>query len=149
MALVWQLAVVRLLEAERSKMAYKYTQTPHFAKNKNKNKIKRNLASFWADSLSPFSNFSPKHIQTPSNTFDSSIFSKITMQSSYTQSSSPWFHTLDLRFKGVDVAFQLQSTLSTPCSYSNTNCCDAHELFYVSVRESYGGVSYLGCVTGI
>ena len=69
---------------------------------------------FWvvsqAYSLSPLSNLSPKHIQTPPNTFDSSLFTTITRQHSCTQSSSPWFHTLDLRFRGVDVTFQLQST---------------------------------------
>ena len=63
-----------------------------------------------AYSLSPLSNLSPKHIQTPPNTFDSSLFTTITRQHSCTQSSSPWFHTLDLRFMGMDVAFQLQST---------------------------------------
>ena len=62
---------------------------------------------FQVDSLS---NFSPKHIQTPPNTFDSSLFTIITRKCSCTRSSFPWFHTLDLRFTGVDVAFQLQPT---------------------------------------
>ena len=48
-----------------------------------------------------------KHLQTPQILILSLQSSR---QCSCTQSSSPWFHTLDLRFKGVDVAFQLQST---------------------------------------
>ena len=77
--------------------------------------IYKSKRRFWAvsqaNSLSPLLNFAPKHIQTPLNTFDSSLFSIITRQFSYTRSFSPWFHTMDLRFRGVDEAFQLQSTL--------------------------------------
>ena len=80
-------------EADWSFFQYKCPQTPLFCKNK---KI---LGRFQADSLSSLSNFSPKHIQTPSNTFDYSFFTIISRQCFCTQSSSPWFHTLDLRFR--------------------------------------------------
>ena len=40
-----------------------------------------------------------------SKPLDSSFFIKNTKYCSYTQSSSPWFYTLDLGFRGVDVAF--------------------------------------------
>ena len=73
-----------------------------------------------------------KHLQTHQNTFDSSLFTKIIRQCSCTQSFSPWFHTLDLRFKGVDVAFQLQSTPLSLQSFiklfSNFSCLN--NMFY-------------------
>ena len=69
------------------------------------------LEHFLGVFLSLFSIFLfQKHFQTHQNTFDSSVFTKILGQCSYTPSFSPWFHTLDLRFKGVDVAFQLKFT---------------------------------------
>ena len=44
-------------------------------------------------------------MKNTSKFLDSSHFTKNTMYYSYTQSSSPWFYSLDLGFKGVDVAF--------------------------------------------
>ena len=44
--------------------------------------------------------------------FDSSLFTKNTRYCSYTQFSFPWFYTLDLRFRGVDVA--LLAIIHTP-----------------------------------
>ena len=46
-----------------------------------------------------------KHSKHTSKFLDSSLFTKNTRYCSYTQSSFPWFYILDLRFKGVDVAF--------------------------------------------
>ena len=46
-----------------------------------------------------------KHPKHTSKFLDSSLFAKNTRYCSYTQSSFPWFYTLDLRFRGVDVAF--------------------------------------------
>jgi len=43
--------------------------------------------------------------ENTSKPLDSSFFTKNTSYCSYTQSSSPWFYTLDLGFKDVDVAF--------------------------------------------
>ena len=40
-----------------------------------------------------------------SNFLDSCIFTNNSRQCSCTQSSSPWFYTLDLGFRGMDVAF--------------------------------------------
>ena len=59
-------------EAEGSIFSYKSLQTPHFARKK---KI---LGSFLGIfSLPPLYNFSPKYIQTPQNTFHSSLFTTI------------------------------------------------------------------------
>ena len=49
--------------------------------------------------------------KTHQKTFDSSFLSTITRQCSCSQSSSHWQNTLDLRFRGVVVAFQLKSIL--------------------------------------
>ena len=57
--------------------------------------------------------FSPKKHKTHKS-LDSSLFTKNIRYCFYTQSSSPWFYTLDLEFRGVDVAFQL---LSTPLTF--------------------------------
>ena len=51
--------------------------------------------------------FLPK---THPKTFDFSSPFTIKRQCSYFKSFSPWFYTLDLRLRGVDVAFQRQST---------------------------------------
>ena len=47
----------------------------------------------------------PKKKKITSKSFNSSLFTKNTRYCSYTQSSSPWFYTLDLGFRGVGVAF--------------------------------------------
>ena len=91
------------------------TSKPLILQGKKKRKKKKEdfgqLKHFLGIFISLFSIFLfQKHLQTHQNTFDSSLFTKITRQCSCTQSFSPWFHTLDLRFRGVDVAFQLQST---------------------------------------
>ena len=57
--------------------------------------------------FSPY--FSPKKYKNTSKLLDSSLFSKNTRYCSYPPSSSPWFYTLDLRYRGMDVAFWLQS----------------------------------------
>ena len=90
-----------------SLLSYKSIQTPHFVKKKKK----RLLDSFPGLILSLVSLISlpntSKHLQTPQIL----IFSlQSSRQCSCTQSSFPWFQSLDLRFRGVDVAFQLQST---------------------------------------
>ena len=70
----WLVALQGVPEAEGSFFQYKCPQTPHFAKKKRKERV---LGSFCVDSLSPLFNFFPKHIQTPSNTLDSPLFSTI------------------------------------------------------------------------
>ena len=47
----------------------------------------------------------PKNLKNTLKPLDSSLFTKNTRYCSYTQSSFPWFYTLDLGFRGVDVAF--------------------------------------------
>ena len=46
-----------------------------------------------------------KHPKNTSKPLDSYLFTNNTRYCSYTQSSFPWFYTLDLGFRGVDVAF--------------------------------------------
>ena len=50
---------------------------PLILHKKKRKKRERILGSFWADSFSPLSNFSPKHIKIPQNTLDSHLFSII------------------------------------------------------------------------
>ena len=54
----------------------------------------------------------PKKHKNISKFLDSSLFSKNKRQCSYPPSSSPWFHTLDLRFKGYGCSFL--ATIHTP-----------------------------------
>ena len=66
------MALQGALEVEESLFSHKSFQTPHFSKRK------WILGFFFKeDSLSPLSNFSPKHVQTPLNTLDSPFFSTI------------------------------------------------------------------------
>ena len=69
----WSAALQGAPATEGSLFHYKCPQTPHFVEKK------RFSRQFWADylSLSSLSNFSPKHIQTPSNTLNSHLFSTI------------------------------------------------------------------------
>ena len=90
-------------EADCSFFQYKCPQTPHFARIRRFQAVSGQILSLL--SLIFHLNTS-KHIRTPSNMFDSSFFTIISRQCSCTQSSSPWFHTLDLRFRRVDIAFQ-------------------------------------------
>ena len=46
-----------------------------------------------------------KHPKSTSNPLDSSFFTNNTRYCLYTQSSFPWFYTLDLGFRVMDVAF--------------------------------------------
>ena len=91
----WLTALQGALEAEESLFSYKSFQTPHFAKKKKK----RILGCFSRQIISLS--------QTP-------LILPFSLQSSRqcycTKSSSPWFYSLDLMFRGVDAAFQLQST---------------------------------------
>ena len=98
------MALQGALEAEESLFGYKSLQIPHFVKKKKK----KNFGLFFqADYLSLLSNFSPKHIQTPLIL----LFSLQSSRQCYcTKSSSPWLYSLDLMFRGMDAAFQLQST---------------------------------------
>ena len=117
----WPAALQGAPATERSLFQYKSLLTPHFAtKKKNFGQFLGKFSLSLSLSLS-LSHFSPKHNQTHQNAFKQFRFSSFlykilifslqsSRQCSCTQSSSPWFHTLDLRFKGVDVAFQLQST---------------------------------------
>ena len=63
---------------------------------------------------------SSKQIFTHKNTHKTNqrllilLFTKNRRYCPYTQSSFPWFYTLDLGFRGVDVAFWL---LSTPLTF--------------------------------
>ena len=57
MSVGWLEALQGAPEAEEVLFSNKSFQTPHFAPKKGQ--------FFWANSLSPLSNFSPKHIQTP------------------------------------------------------------------------------------
>ena len=83
-------------------------------KRKEKEEEEEDLRQFSRKILFLFSLIS---LPNTSKHLDSSLFSTITRQKSCTQSSSPWFHTLDLRFRGMDVAFQLQSTPFSFCSF--------------------------------
>jgi len=79
--------------------------------NSPRHPIDRGHTFFWnlpfAQPLYTFflSSNTKKHPKHTSKFLDSSLFPKNTKYCSYTQSSFPWIYTLDLRFKGVDVAF--------------------------------------------
>ena len=93
----WPTALQGALAAEESLFNYKSFQTPHFSQKKKKRKRILGCFSRQIISLS----------QTP-------LILPFSLQSSRqcycTKSSSPWFYSLDLMFRGVDAAFQLQST---------------------------------------
>ena len=65
------MALQGVSEAEGSFFQYKRPQTTHFVKKEDLGSSKLIL------SLSSLFNFSPKHIQTPSNTLNSYLFSTI------------------------------------------------------------------------
>ena len=89
------MALQGALEAEESLFSYKSLQIPHFVKKKKK----RILGCFSRQIISLS--------QTP-------LILPFSLQSSRqcycTKSSSPWLYSLDLMFRGMDAAFQLQST---------------------------------------
>ena len=68
----WPVALQGAPATEGSLFHYKCPQTPHFVE---KNDFLGNFGQIL--SLSSLSNFSPKQIQTPSNTLDSHLFSTI------------------------------------------------------------------------
>ena len=112
----WPATLQGALEAEEPLFQYKCLQTTHFAKKEKKKKKGFCAVSGKILSLISFPNTS-NHLQTTQILLFSLQSSR---QCFCTQSSTPQFHTLDLRFKGVDVAFQLQSTpfffIAFPCS---------------------------------
>ena len=96
----WPVALQGAQEAKREFFQYKCPHTPHLKKKKKKKKkdfqeISWQILSFL--SLISLLNTS-KHFQTPQILHFSLQSSR---QCSCTQSFSPWFHTLDLRFRGV------------------------------------------------
>ena len=68
----WLAALQGVWVSKGSLFHYKCPQTPHFVE---KNDFLGNFGQIL--SLSSLSNFSPKHIQTPSNTLNSHLFSTI------------------------------------------------------------------------
>ena len=100
------------LPPRKAFQGYKRPQAPSRPKKRNSPQVLLSSQMF-STHFSSLTNTKNTQKNT-SKFFDSSLFTKSTRYCFYTQSSSPWFYTLDLGFKGVDVAFQL---LSTPLTF--------------------------------
>ena len=85
----------------KARRGYKSPQVP----SKKKKQDFSGFSSLFGHSLHVFPLFKKqkKHNKNTSNPLDSSFFTKNTRYCPYTQSSSPWFYTLDLGFRGVDI----------------------------------------------
>ena len=65
----------------------------------------RHFSNFLLSAWSLYTFFSLPNTKKHIHPLDSSIFTNNTRYCSYTQSSFPWFYTLDLGFRGVGVTF--------------------------------------------